>query len=151
MSNNTYVRGTILFHPDREKDLKNQVLSDFLMLKRDARELYDYGQHWPALLKLKTFVSDLVLEDDEYEKVDKLIGIIDELKDEADKFTGETKSIISYKKRQYLSNGAKNSFHRVLREITKILRDANYYSFMLKGGRPPTKEDKTLERLMDGP
>ena len=115
-----------------EMDLKNQVLSDYLFVKRGAKELYDSGSPWFALLKLETFTCDLALKDDTYyEKIDDVMKVIEVIRAETRKIQGHTSSFRMQHQWAYKNRSAKRVFHKTLRELTKILRDAGYFEFLI--------------------
>ena len=119
-----------------DKELKINVLIQVLSLIRESIDLYNRGFYWYALNNLKTLSSSLVLEDEQYEKLDEIVHEIELIEKEVG--TKNYPLTISWGVNKAFRNDIKNKksrklFPTVLREIQKLLRDANYYEFMKSG------------------
>ena len=62
-----------------DSDIKNQVLTDYLILKREAIKKYTTLNHWSGLNTLKTLVSSIPLSNENYERADKIINRIENI------------------------------------------------------------------------
>lgn len=135
-------------------DLKAQVLGQILKQKSNAINYHNHGRSWEGIEALYTLSNDLVLDDDEYEEVDKIMEVRDEIIKEAREYANnipfaDKTSIadIAIRRRQVLS---KPIFTKILRELNKIMKKAKYYQFMMDGNyknfKDPSRGRKSFTR-----
>ena len=121
-------------------DIKNQVLSDYLILKREAISLYTKNYPWAGLNKLKTLISGIPLSVENYKRADEIVNSIEKIENDSNKITGsdaESTASVAY---EYRGIMAQKIFDSTLRTITRILQNQGYFEFLTKTYGPKLSE-----------
>lgn len=116
-----------------EMEIKNQVLSDYFILKREATGLYANRLFFEGLDKLKTIISGIPLSQENYERADEIITQIDKIESDSNTLNGPDTEMTQYKRSMYRNLKSREIFNSTLRTITKILQDQGYFEFIPKG------------------
>lgn len=118
-------------------DIKNQVLTDYLILKREAISLHTKNYPWAGLNKLKTLISGIPLSQENYKRADEIINAIEKIEGDSNKITGADAESTIANIDGYRNLLAEKLFDKTLRDITRILQDQKYFEYLTKGYGPP--------------
>ena len=145
MSNNTYLRGTIL--SERKVDLLGQYIGLVLIPRINRADLlYEQGRYIAAIDKQKSIIRALYREVETDESVStsekalkKWLDRIDKINSESGGMSGETRNIARQNRYRLMSKKAKQLFEELDWEIWGRLHRLGYFSGKKSYG-PPMKD-----------
>ena len=136
-----------------EMEIKGQLLSTYLRQKEWALRLNNMGKSYDGCKILETLANDLIL--DGFQDVDEALKGLTELRRRGDTYLkritvlhadGASRNELRYR---YMNRIGRPYFFKLNRAINRIMKDEKFYQIILKGGRPQTKRDDTLSRLLE--
>lgn len=140
-------------HNNLEMEIKGQLLSTYLRQKEWALRLNNMGKSYDGCKILETLANDLIL--DEFREIEEALKGLTELRRKGDVYRreviklfadGASRNELRYR---YMNRIGRPYFFKLNRAINKIMKEEKFYQIILKGGRPPTKRDDTLSRLLE--